>query len=216
MAVQARQPDARTPVHVGPAFESFHPQGVRLDGHLLRGGAATRTVDHCTSPPFVPIYRTGRPCATQGFGRAPGGPLTSPVDERRIEREGAAPRRPTPPRPLLPSSRPATGWARISAPRRLSKHRDGRLCAWPTAARPRFASRGPGFRTYESWGDYKAECPTAAEGAATRRTARKIRRPRILRRRAEARRAPPRRPSSAARPPCRVRDPCRARRRRAS
>jgi hypothetical protein len=30
-----------------------HPQGVRLDGHLLRGGAATRTVDHCTSPPFV-------------------------------------------------------------------------------------------------------------------------------------------------------------------
>src|SRR2546425_2664670 len=33
-------------------------QGVRLDGHLLRGGAATRTVDHCTSPPFVPDYRT--------------------------------------------------------------------------------------------------------------------------------------------------------------
>src|SRR4051794_37446360 len=30
-----------------------HPQGVRLDEHLLGGGAATLTVDHCTSPPFV-------------------------------------------------------------------------------------------------------------------------------------------------------------------
>src|SRR6266566_6579387 len=39
-------------------FKLSHPQGVRLDGHLLRGGAATRTVDHCTSPPFVPDYRT--------------------------------------------------------------------------------------------------------------------------------------------------------------
>ena len=37
---------------------AYHPQGVRLDGHLLRGGAATRTVDHCTSPPFVPENRT--------------------------------------------------------------------------------------------------------------------------------------------------------------
>ena len=52
-------PSARTPVLFGPAFELLtHPQGVRLDGHLLRGGAATRTVDHCTSPPFVPGNRT--------------------------------------------------------------------------------------------------------------------------------------------------------------
>src|SRR4029079_12427594 len=52
-------PNARTPVLFGPAFELLtHPQGVRLDGHLLRGGAATRTVDHCTSPPFVPKNRT--------------------------------------------------------------------------------------------------------------------------------------------------------------
>ena len=35
-------------------------RGVRLDGHLLRGGAATRTVDHCTSPPFVPRNPTRR------------------------------------------------------------------------------------------------------------------------------------------------------------
>src|SRR5688572_11955280 len=53
------RPGARTPVLCGPAFELLtHPQGVRLDGHLLRGGAATRTVDHCTSPPFVPRNRT--------------------------------------------------------------------------------------------------------------------------------------------------------------
>ena len=41
---------------------AYHPQGVRLDGHLLRGGAATRTVDHCTSPPFVPGNRTRCAC----------------------------------------------------------------------------------------------------------------------------------------------------------
>src|SRR5206468_3333792 len=40
-------------------------RGDRLDGHLLRGGAATRTVDHCTSPPFVPIHRTGTSCDVQ-------------------------------------------------------------------------------------------------------------------------------------------------------
>ncbi len=41
----------------GPAFELLTThRGVRLDGHLLRGGAATRTVDHCTSPPFVPRH----------------------------------------------------------------------------------------------------------------------------------------------------------------
>src|SRR4029077_10543208 len=34
-----------------------HPQGVRLDGDLLRGGAAT-VIYHCTSPPFVPGNRT--------------------------------------------------------------------------------------------------------------------------------------------------------------
>src|SRR6476659_10236977 len=34
-----------------------HPQGVRLDGHLLRGGEAS-TVYHCTSPPFVLSNRT--------------------------------------------------------------------------------------------------------------------------------------------------------------
>ena len=44
----------------GPAFETLHhPQGVRLDGHLLRGGAAT-TFRHCTSPPFVRGNRTRR------------------------------------------------------------------------------------------------------------------------------------------------------------
>src|SRR5688572_24277673 len=42
----------RRPCRAGVRF-AYHPQGVRLDGHLLRGGAATRTVDHCTSPPFV-------------------------------------------------------------------------------------------------------------------------------------------------------------------
>ncbi len=45
------------PIRTG-ARVAYHPQGVRLDGHLLRGGAATRTVDHCTSPPFVPGNRT--------------------------------------------------------------------------------------------------------------------------------------------------------------
>src|SRR4051794_38027755 len=44
----------------GPAFEELPThRGVRLDGHLLRGGAATRTVDHCTSPPFVRGNLTG-------------------------------------------------------------------------------------------------------------------------------------------------------------
>src|SRR5918994_741912 len=76
--------NARTPVLFGPAFELLtHPQGVRLDGHLLRGGAATRTVDHCTSPPFVPRNRTrwltpaqGPPATGRrsGAGRSPGAP----------------------------------------------------------------------------------------------------------------------------------------------
>ena len=66
------RPDARTPAQCGPAFELLtHPQGVRLDGHLLRGGAATRTVDHCTSPPFVPGNRTrcAKASASSGTGR---------------------------------------------------------------------------------------------------------------------------------------------------
>ena len=52
-------PSARTPALMRTGVRVLtHPQGVRLDGHLLRGGAATRTVDHCTSPPFVPANRT--------------------------------------------------------------------------------------------------------------------------------------------------------------
>jgi len=51
------------PLRTGLRKPSTH-RGDRLDGHLLRGGAAT-TVDHCTSPPFVPINRTGTSCATQ-------------------------------------------------------------------------------------------------------------------------------------------------------
>ena len=50
----------RRPVRAGVRV-AYHPQGVRLNGHLLRGGAATRTVDHCTSPPFVPKNRTRTP-----------------------------------------------------------------------------------------------------------------------------------------------------------
>src|SRR4029077_11840674 len=62
----------------GPALELLtHPQGVRLNGHLLRGGAATRTVDHCTSPPFVPGNRTRTGNRTQegarGGSRRPDG-----------------------------------------------------------------------------------------------------------------------------------------------
>src|ERR1035437_8150234 len=55
-----------------------HPQGVRLDGHLLRGGAAT-TFRHCTSPPFVRGHRTRRPPYAQdpnvpGCPRPPNAP----------------------------------------------------------------------------------------------------------------------------------------------
>jgi hypothetical protein len=70
---------------------AYHPQGVRLDGHLLRGGAATRTVDHCTSPPFVPDNRTGTPCATQGFGRALVG--HQPARRTSLASNGSVPRR---------------------------------------------------------------------------------------------------------------------------
>ena len=60
-ASSARRPETQESRPIGPAFPKLsHPQGVRLDGHLLRGGAATRTVDHCTSPPFVPGNRTRR------------------------------------------------------------------------------------------------------------------------------------------------------------
>ena len=68
-----------------------HPQGVRLDGHLLRGGAATRTVDHCTSPPFVPGNRTR--CArasaravSRASGRGAGRPRRSRAPVRRAPR----------------------------------------------------------------------------------------------------------------------------------
>src|SRR4051794_29557104 len=60
---QRSRPEGRLP-------KLSHPQGVRLNGHLLRGGAATRTVDHCTSPPFVPGHRTGCFCAAQAARRA--------------------------------------------------------------------------------------------------------------------------------------------------
>ena len=83
----------------GPAFELLtHPQGVRLNGHLLRGGAATRTVDHCTSPPFVPANRTrtGKR-AQEGRSRIPrgrsGGDAPRPASglaedlERLVERQ---------------------------------------------------------------------------------------------------------------------------------
>src|SRR6478735_4373635 len=41
----------------GPAFEiaTDHSSGSSLSDDLRRGGAATTTVDHCTSPPFVHI-----------------------------------------------------------------------------------------------------------------------------------------------------------------
>src|SRR5258706_15490550 len=57
---------------------AYHPQGVRLDGHLLRGGAATRTVDHCTSPPFVPSYRTRWSRGAQAAFDHPEGVGTAP------------------------------------------------------------------------------------------------------------------------------------------
>ena len=56
---------------MGRLSSCTHPQGVRLDGHLLRGGAATRTVDHCTSPPFVPRHRTGWSGGTQALRSVP-------------------------------------------------------------------------------------------------------------------------------------------------
>src|SRR3954452_973634 len=64
--------DAGKPAHWA-GFPSYPThRGVRLDGHLLRGGAATRTVDHCTSPPFVPNHRTGSLFTTQAnFVAAP-------------------------------------------------------------------------------------------------------------------------------------------------
>ena len=54
MSARDRWPERTNagPIRTGVQIAS-HPQGVRLDGHLLRGGAATRRVDHCTSPPFV-------------------------------------------------------------------------------------------------------------------------------------------------------------------
>ena len=71
---------------------AYHPQGVRLNGHLLRGGAATRTVDHCTSPPFVPGNRTrwarserkARRCEVAPDGS--GGREADRADRRRAER----------------------------------------------------------------------------------------------------------------------------------
>src|SRR5258706_8371004 len=73
--------DSRTPERrssrTGVRF-AYHPQGVRLDGHLLRGGAATRTVDHCTSPPFVPSYRTRWSRGAQAAFDHPEGVGTAP------------------------------------------------------------------------------------------------------------------------------------------
>src|SRR4051794_41717934 len=64
------RPGGTVPGAGKPAHRAGFPsvptcRGVRLDGHLLRGGAATRTVDHCTSPPFVPNHRTGCPFGVQ-------------------------------------------------------------------------------------------------------------------------------------------------------
>ena len=78
---------------------AYHPQGVRLDGHLLRGGAATRTVDHCTSPPFVP---------TKPY------PMTGSSARARSGGHGrqaatAAPVRPTRRGPRAPWSRTGSG-----------------------------------------------------------------------------------------------------------
>src|SRR5439155_13295929 len=63
-------------------------RGDRLDGHLLRGGAATRTVDHCTSPPFVPIHRTGTSCDAQARS---GDGFSTPV--ARVRQPFLSPRR---------------------------------------------------------------------------------------------------------------------------
>ena len=82
---------ARTPALCGPASELLtHPQGVRLDGHLLRGGAATRTVDHCTSPPFVPANRT----RCRGCKRARRDPDQAAARSRRRRPTRRAPRAP--------------------------------------------------------------------------------------------------------------------------
>ena len=92
---------ARTPALCGPAFELLtHPQGVRLDGHLLRGGAATRTVDHCTSPPFVPRNRTrrGAMCA-----RRVGASVARHPSATQCRRAGRAPR------PARPAPRSSVG-----------------------------------------------------------------------------------------------------------
>ena len=62
--------DARTPARFGPASESSTThRGVRLDGHLLRGGAATMFA-HCTSPPFVREHLSRRSPTVQGHVRS--------------------------------------------------------------------------------------------------------------------------------------------------
>ena len=72
--------DARTPARfrTGVRIATDHSSGSSLSDDLRRGGAATTTVDHCTSPPFVHIDPTrcgarvqaGGSCGGRGLKRA--------------------------------------------------------------------------------------------------------------------------------------------------
>ncbi len=60
MGGRARHTNAG-PLWAGASWLLHHPKVVRLAG-CLRGGAALLTVDHCTSPPFVPGDDRPTPC----------------------------------------------------------------------------------------------------------------------------------------------------------
>jgi hypothetical protein len=141
-----------------------HPQGVRLDGHLLRGGAATRTVDHCTSPPFVPSNRTR--CAgcvqeREGLLRCPGlmldfgpeadGPILMPIGgitSRACRPGGPSARRRSsawvPPSRASSLDMPTIGIKREGRrPAPQIKHQPGEPTHEPTGPRPADGPRRP-------------------------------------------------------------------------
>src|SRR4029453_16514186 len=79
--------DARTPARfrTGVRIATDHSSGSSLSDDLRRGGAATTTVDHCTSPPFVHIdpTRCGAPVQARTLGRRP-----SHLEARRALAQG--------------------------------------------------------------------------------------------------------------------------------
>ena len=83
------RPDARTPAQVGRRFVAASPpEGLRL-ARPLRGGAALPTVDHCTSPPFVPGHHRRTRSRTQGVGRRSGGRRAATGSRADGRRRGA-------------------------------------------------------------------------------------------------------------------------------